>query len=113
MKRLFRFNREEDDFGTYRWYIDLPEYSGLKADLEMVSGADIMLDKLSLTDSVDCVISDGSLVDWDLLLEPLGEEGYYITTSHKMQYDGISVWLCEVTKFVFGYYPENIYIKVV
>ena len=30
-----------------RWYVDLPEWMGTKADLEMVFGADTMLDIIS------------------------------------------------------------------
>ncbi len=39
MKRL-RFYKEED----HRWYVDLHEWNGSKEELEMVMGADIMLD---------------------------------------------------------------------
>ena len=39
MKRL-RLYKEEDN----RWYVDLPDWTGSKSDLEMVAGADAMLD---------------------------------------------------------------------
>lgn len=117
MKRLFRFNREEDDFGTYRWYIDLPEYPGVKADLEMVSGADTMLERLSeMENYVECVISDDVIVRPDLRLMKENEGGDYKVYSITNNYDEIhksNVWLCEVTKFVFGGYPEFIDLKVV
>ena len=41
MKNL-KFKKEEDN----KWYIDLTEWTGDKADLEMVAGADILLDIL-------------------------------------------------------------------
>ena len=40
---ILNFYKEE----TNRWYVDLPCWSGLKEDLEMVEGADLMLDILS------------------------------------------------------------------
>jgi hypothetical protein len=42
MLRQFKFYKDE---GT--WYVDLPEWEGSRADLAMVSGADIMLDIVS------------------------------------------------------------------
>ena len=33
-----------------RWYIDLPEWEGAHANLEMVAGADLLLDHLPLVD---------------------------------------------------------------
>ena len=37
------FIKDADD----RWYIDLPNWKGSKADLEMVCGADTFLDEIS------------------------------------------------------------------
>jgi hypothetical protein len=45
MRQILRFYRTTED----RWYIDLPEWKGSIADLEMIEGADTMLDKLSNT----------------------------------------------------------------
>ncbi|MET3500543.1 hypothetical protein ABIC45_002134 [Mucilaginibacter rubeus] len=36
----YKFIKEDNG----RWYIDLPDWQGVKADLEMVEGADTMLD---------------------------------------------------------------------
>jgi hypothetical protein len=41
MKRRFKFEKELDG-----WYVDLPEWEGSKADLQMVMGADTFLDIL-------------------------------------------------------------------
>ena len=41
--RTFRFNKEEDN----RWFVDLPEWEGEKDELEMVLGADMLLDIIS------------------------------------------------------------------
>ena len=41
--RTFKFYKET----TNRWYVDLPEWEGVKEELEMVSGADTFLEILS------------------------------------------------------------------
>ena len=38
----YTFNKENGS-----WYIDLPNWEGTKAELQMVAGADTLLDKLS------------------------------------------------------------------
>ena len=43
MIRRFKFYKEDDN----RWFVELPEWDGEKDDLEMVMGADILLDVLS------------------------------------------------------------------
>ena len=102
------------------WYIDLPEYlaeGGNKADLEMVSGADTMLDiiaggKDEVTLQIDTRPFEGS--DELLLTElcdPILGGGYY----HMKQFGNKKVnkdlWLCDVTRFMFGDIPEKIYIR--
>ena len=39
MEQNLKFNKEAD-----RWYIDLPDWTGTKGELEMVAGADTLLD---------------------------------------------------------------------
>lgn len=41
--RKLKFYKESDN----RWYVDLPDWNGSKAELEMVSGADIMLEYMA------------------------------------------------------------------
>ena len=115
-----------------RWYIDLPEYieAGLgdKENLQMVLGADLVLDKLSNnTNQVTLKFSeemnfkpDVTLVkiqegknDEDLKAvgHPMVDTGAYYVP---MSVDIDSVWLCPVTKWVFGgKYPKEINILVV
>src|ERR1041385_9193711 len=53
MTRRFKFYREIND-----WFVDLPEWEGDKTDLQMVAGADSMLDIISQgEDSVWLTIS--------------------------------------------------------
>lgn len=104
------FNFEKDFNG--RWYIVLPEWTGPRSDLEMVLGADYMLDILAQGES-----TVGTMVS-------LSEyKGYkYELTYDKPEYGGgwynlkgeygieFPVWLCYVTTFVFGHLPKKIYI---
>jgi hypothetical protein len=113
---------------TGEWFVDLPGWTGDKMDLQMVIGADTMLDilaqgeneiKLTLsTDYTDCetvleldyigipkVIRNNFGKDIDL------NQGatYKCDFIHGIEYN-LTVWLCDVTKFVFGNFPDNIYI---
>ena len=112
------------------WFIDLPEFLemglGTKGNLAMVAGSDLLLDELSENKSeVILEFSDQPFdgyehhlevdefgMDIDELIEyghPIEIGGYYIRKS-----DGFKIWLCQVTKWVFGgTYPNNIYVKVV
>jgi hypothetical protein len=51
-----------------RWYIDLPEWTGDKADLEMVAGADTMLDYVGKgSDKVKLALSEEPFEGADIL----------------------------------------------
>lgn len=109
-RKVFTFYKEAH--GT--WYIDLPDYPGPKGDLAMVAGADDMLDYLA---------KGGKKVKVEMSEEPftgafemartrLGEPGggaYYKPVNHAIQ----SVWLCDVTLFALGKFPEKLYFRVV
>lgn len=97
------------------WYADLPKYiedGGSKEDLLMVSGADTWLDVLSECGSeITLQISVNSFPEFDAKLLYVGDvktPGDYIVypNMHEM-------WLCGVTEWVFGNYPQTIYYKVV
>jgi hypothetical protein len=102
------------------WYIDLPEYlaqGGDKADLQIISSADTMLDiiageKNEVTLQINTEPFEGA--DELLLTElcdPILGGGYY----HMKQFENKAVnkdlWLCDVTRFVFGNIPKKIYIR--
>lgn len=110
-----------------RWYADLPEYiaaGGDEADCEMVAGADTMLDWLTKNEYIDQAeitleLSDTFQKDWDCILtkqEEL-EDGLCgcnyrgVITKNLSEYNGISVWLCPVTIFVFEKYPDVIFVS--
>ena len=110
------FYKEE----TNRWYVYLPEWEGSKADLEMVCGADTMLDELSnngneikldiyedetwlFEDQIDLVLTKTNELD-----NLLGGGAMY--KSNKADYN---IWLCDVTKFVFKKFPRRLYINII
>lgn len=102
------------------WYIDLPEYlesGGSKGDLAMVAGADTMLDivagknkDVTLQMAVQPFEGADELV-LTQLCEPSMGGGYYFMKNFEGKEVAQSMWLCDVTNFVFGYIPERIYVK--
>jgi predicted RNase H-like HicB family nuclease len=110
MSKNIRFYKESDN----RWYADLPDFPGLKAELEMVCGADTMLEYFAEGENVvrmhfELNHYEGSDI---ITLKEQHDEGAG-ATYHLKTYRGIDLnldlWLCDVTKFVFGYFPKNIY----
>ncbi|MCH5345774.1 MAG: hypothetical protein J1E63_01615 [Muribaculaceae bacterium] len=109
---LLSFERFDDG----RWYVVFPEYDGPQEDLEMVEGADKMLDAL---------ITDGMLVTIDVNLEqPAFQEcfildlkshddfGAYYSVNDCQQFTD-DVWLCNVVHEFFGEHPERIYCTLI
>lgn len=99
-----------------RWYANIPEWEGSKEDLEMVYGADSLLLLLSEgSNEVRLNISDKKFENADelcfLRLATEIENGaYYNLPKYKgINYTEFDIWLCDVVKFVFGYFPEKIY----
>lgn len=106
-------------YPDYSWYAVLPDYPGPRADCQMVMGADTLLEILSQgegkvrlqvtadADEQDYTASNGTVLN----LIRVGEEeggGYYHMDNHMgIKYD-LSIWLCEVTQWVFGYLPMSI-----
>lgn len=110
----FNFEKEEDG----KWYIVLPEWTGSKADLEMVCGADYMLDLLSNnTNSVSLDLSEEEC-EHDFILDFTKEEGgggWYnlVNFNHDTSEINNEIWLCMVTRFVFnGFLPNRIYVSL-
>ncbi|RAR73859.1 DUF6717 family protein [Flavobacterium aciduliphilum] len=104
----YTFNKEEG-----RWYIDLPNWSGTKAALQMVAGADILLDRLSnngvcvtVSLSTDTTCPNGFETLKRIVPTPPNGCIYHLGFP--------PVWLCDVTKFVFeGIFPKRIHFCVV
>lgn len=113
MKQTFRFYKT----AANRWYIDLPKWEGSIDELEMVQGADTMLDMISNnTSECHMTISDDPFdgADEITLVTDLSDSvggGDYFMESYKDKAVNQEIWLCEVTLSVFGFLPLNIYIK--
>lgn len=108
MTRTLKFYKEE----TGLWFVDLPEWTGDKEELEMIAGADKMLDVYSqYSNSIPLTVSDLPLEEGDTLIHlNIPEGSYKVSTLHSKPYD-FDIWLCSVTQFVFGEYPDRIYVK--
>lgn len=114
---IANFLKEEDN----RWYIVLPDYPGPKADLEMVLGADTLLDIIAQdANEVNVNIDLNPFNDFKYCLSKkqdtpdIGGALYYASTFYddgNIIFKDFEVWLCDVTRFVFdGNLPENIWI---
>lgn len=102
------------------WFADVPQWKGSKANLLMVEGADTLLDKLGdeqkrryfrRADDVTLTIStsmDGmpSSTRTLKLIEKCEFDGAYYSYGFKKNE---VCWLCDVTSWVIGYFPETIY----
>ena len=102
------------------WYIDLPEFiqqGGSIGDLQMVDGADKMLDMMAGNESaVTLCIAKEKFEGADILTltekcNPYVGGGYYIMKQYEGQEINRTMWLCQVTEFVFGDIPEQIFVK--
>lgn len=98
-----------------KWFIVLPEWKDNPDDLQMVNGADTLLDILSphqleVTLKVWLSKPDTSCVS----INKIAQDGQGATyqVSDCADYNG-TVWLCNVTKFIFlGFHPQQIYFQV-
>lgn len=109
---VLRFYKEEN-----LWYVDLPKYiegGGSKEDLLMVSGAPEFLEYLSDGKGevrVDVLNNCYDLEGWLHLRRrkdiPVQSGAYYSTIDNFWV-----MWLCDVMLWIFGEFPENLFIKV-
>ena len=102
------------------WYIDLPEFieqGGSVGDLQMVDGADKMLDMIAgQKPQVMLRISKEHFEGSDTLIltekcDPYIGGGYYLMKQYGGQEINQTMWLCQVTEFVFGELPTEIFVK--
>lgn len=114
MSTHYKFYKTEND----RWYIDLPEWTGVQADLEMVAGADKMLDELSnngdeITLDISDLYSDKDKWNEAVILERHRKYSQLEGGGAEYKWGDKIIWLCDVTKFVFGGFPKYIVFRVV
>lgn len=113
MNKILNFEKEKDG----NWYIVLKNWIGPHGALQMVMGADTLLDKLSNNGTKASVMLTDEPSDGDLVCI----KDKNTDTTHGRWYDvedaltGAPVhrmWLCPVTRFVFnGFYPNTITFK--
>ncbi len=112
MIRTLRFYKETD----HRWYIDLPEWGGSKADLEMVDGAGAMLDTTSegnqqvLICMSDTYFENSDKMEFVEMATDIGNGAYYWLDNYKGFGLNYKIWLCDLALTVFGGFPINIFI---
>jgi len=115
--RSYRFYKDESS----RWYVDLYEWEGEEWELEMVMGADTFLNILSQgEDEVNITLSTEPFDGCETLhfihegrIEgpEIGEGAWYRLDKYMGLDFNLQMWLCDVTKFVFGNFPKKIYFK--
>jgi hypothetical protein len=107
MKKL-RFYKEDKN-----WYIDLPTWTGRKSALQMVSGADTLLAYIAEGENeVSLFVSEREIKGFDcltLITKCLFNGAYYRIETYNGNYLNLKIWLCNVTKFALGKFPEKIY----
>lgn len=111
------------------WYCDLPNYPEFVSDLQMVCGADILCEELpykdhpdikevdiitTCFDSYDGIVKNKFQIKLEFVELGYGEykedTGATYRVTGDFKYNGLEIWLCDVTKFVFnGEFPEIIY----
>ncbi len=111
--QTFKFYKEPN----LNWYIDLPEWKGSKDDLQMVMGADTMLDRFAEgEDKVSVLISETDF-EGSYHLKQLKETPEYgggaIYSFYENDEFVMEVWLCKVTAWVFDKLPKDIFVAPV
>ena len=92
-----------------QWYADLPEWKGRKGSLKMIAGAGALLSKLSADGvSASFSVSETEKAGFEKLTKVF-DVPIFGGAIYKSRY--WPMWLCNVTKFVFGHLPEKIYFK--
>lgn len=110
MKTLSFYKTEQNE-----WFLDAPEYiehGGAPEELQMVLGADILLD--TLADGKDGVRLEVSQekTQWVNVLRRVDEIPTQVGKYYHDDQTETLLWLCPVTTWVFnGVYPETIWYK--
>ncbi len=109
MSRKLTFKKESDN----NWYIDLPAWPGPHHALQMVAGADDLLDYVSegrKTITVEVTTSNNPIEGDGILMSryqySLTGGAHYHTNVSNIPH----AWLCPVTLFVYQRYPKYIFI---
>lgn len=98
------------------WYAQIPDYTGDIDELEMIAGADDLCEILDIDGDglVQTIVRDIPFPKekmgktFTLKMVKCDDEG----ADYKVEELDQELWLCNVTKYVFGKFPRTIYIKV-
>lgn len=96
-----------------KWFIDLPEWTGEKDDLEMVCGADDLLEYLSNGNekiSLNIKLNYFENYRYKLEYKYSENEGAWYSVENRDYEHIIDIWICKVTEYVFGYFPKQFFI---
>jgi len=106
---ILRFYKEE----TGKWYADVPQWTGRKSALQMIAGADKLLNHIAKErfeiylhfsetefDGASCLIFKRK--SW------FNGANYKIKNYIEKELN-LKVWLCNVTLFVFNKFPKKIF----
>ena len=104
-----------------KWFVHLPDYPGHYSELEMVLGADVMCDMIDTfeTGSITVTVSDkpfdSTFSTREYILDFVNStisNGEQDGANYRCREYKLDIWLCNVTKYVFGEFPATIYIKI-
>lgn len=110
---ILRFYKEKNKY----WYADIPSWTGKKSALQMVSGADTLLDMIGDgRDEVYLHFSEDRIDGGEILF--FKKKSWFNGATYGLEfYKGnrkkMKVWLCDVTLHVLGKFPKAIYFKEV
>lgn len=104
-----------------KWFIHLPDYEGHYSELEMVLGADVLCDMVDTFDIgyITATVSDepkeSNFTTKEYVLDFVNStvsNGEQDGANYRLREWKLDVWLCNVTKYVFGEFPATIYIRL-
>lgn len=111
----YKFYKNGDE-----WFVDLPDYlekGGSHADLQMVEGADEMLEimsdgqKMIIVKIVNEIFDDADLLILKEKCELPKGGGIYFMKEFEGKKIDLTLWLCKVIEFVFGEIPAQLFVK--
>lgn len=110
---ILRFYKEN----SKKWYVDIPYWKGRKSALQMIGGADKLLDLISKGRNEIYLHYSKNKINYGnvLILKRkcwFNGADYKINNLDRQKID-LKVWLCNVTKFVMYDFPMKIYFREV
>lgn len=97
------------------WFVHIPDYDGEPEDLVMVEGADVMCDFLDTSNQgmihveIKSEEQDTSIYHKLEFIKSDTEGADYNVTGPIVK--NMNIWLCNVTKYVFGQFPATLYVR--